>query len=286
MPARSKAPKPVDPDALKRERAGTYRTSDGRFTIEGSSSGWLLLDADQADDLGLPLARGPFASLDAAKAAVGPARSDPAPISDIGSRTIRKRDRSKRNAEAGVRDANVEDDADHGAGANPQGAGSLLTRSAKPPLKPPRKAPPRPKPGVIIREMRTADGDVLRALWADAGFGSLGDDDRSLGRLARRNPGLLLVAADGSRVVGSALGAWDGRRGWIYHVAVAATHRRQGIAKRLVAEVEAGLRALGAPKINVLVRDDSDGGPDLWRALRYEEGASKLFGRKLEEEQP
>src|SRR5512144_51724 len=84
MPPRKPAA-PPDPDALKRERAGTYRTGDGRFSIEGSSSGWLLLDAEQADELGLPLARGPFPTLDAARAAIGPARSGPAPTSGMAS---------------------------------------------------------------------------------------------------------------------------------------------------------------------------------------------------------
>ena len=51
-------------DALKREKAGTYRTKDGRFTVEQSSSGWMLFDAEQTNELGLPLARGPFATLD------------------------------------------------------------------------------------------------------------------------------------------------------------------------------------------------------------------------------
>ncbi|MEO8273959.1 MAG: GNAT family N-acetyltransferase, partial [Chloroflexota bacterium] len=84
------------------------------------------------------------------------------------------------------------------------------------------------------------------------------------------------------RVVGSALGAWDGRRGWIYHVAVAASHRRQGIATRLVDQVESGLRALGCRKVNVMVRPDSDGGAELWAARGYEVSPARQYGRELE----
>jgi len=77
---KSKAPKPQPPPgALKRERAGTYRSNDGRFTVEQSSSGWLAIDAEQTDGLGLPLARGPFGTLDEAKAAMAEARGAPAP---------------------------------------------------------------------------------------------------------------------------------------------------------------------------------------------------------------
>ncbi len=124
------------------------------------------------------------------------------------------------------------------------------------------------------------DGEQLRKLWAACGFRSLGDDDLSLARLARRNPGLLLVASEGTRVVGSALGAWDGRRGWIYHVATAESHRRQGIATKLVEQVEKGLRDLGCPKVSVLVRDENDDGREFWLERGYEQG-SRQYAREL-----
>ena len=119
-------------------------------------------------------------------------------------------------------------------------------------------------------------------MWTAAGFGLLGDDDLGLARLARRNPGLVLVASEGTRVVGSALGAWDGRRGWIYHVVVTPSHRRQGIATRLMDQVEAGLRALGCRKVNVMVRADSGGGTEVWSARGYEVGAATQVGKELD----
>src|SRR5947207_3122949 len=76
-------PAPVSADKLKRERAGTYRSADGRFVVEQTSSGWLLMDGEQTDELGLTLARGPFATLDAARTAMEAARSGPAPSSDL-----------------------------------------------------------------------------------------------------------------------------------------------------------------------------------------------------------
>ena len=237
-------------DALKRERAGVYRTKDGRFTVEQSSSGWMLFDAEQTNELGLPLARGPFATLDGARDAIPVARSGPAPSIEIEPRRPARKP------------------AVVGPPATPKQA---------------RRAPKRADPAaLVIREIRTVDGDALRALWKDAGFRSLGDDDKSLARLARRNPGLVLVATESGRIVGSALGAWDGRRGWIYHVATANSHRRGGVARRLVEQVERGLRDLGAPKVNVVVRPDSDGGRELWKELGYEPAESRLYGKELD----
>ena len=250
----------VDEEKLKREKAGTHRTVDGRFSVEQSTTGWLLLDAEQTNELGLPLARGPFATLDEARAAIAVARSGPRPISDLAERRQAKA-ASQATAERSGREA-----------------GTGTERRARPA----RKAARRPTGHeLVIREIRTADGDALRALWKSAGFRSVGDDDRSLARLARRNPGLALVASEGGRIVASALGAWDGRRGWIYHVATAESHRRQGIASKLVETIEAGLGDLGCPKVNVLVRDESAGGRAFWKARGYAVGSTQHYGKEL-----
>ena len=63
-----------DPTSLKRLGGGRWQTRDDRFTIEPQSGTWVVVDADQTDDLGLPLVRGPFGSLRDAKAAIEQAR--------------------------------------------------------------------------------------------------------------------------------------------------------------------------------------------------------------------
>ena len=243
---------PVPAEKLRRERAGTYRTADRRFTVEQTSSGWLLLDGEQTDELGLPLARGPFATLDETRDALGAARAGVAPISRIGSPEARP--------------------------ARTARATPARTTPARP-----VPSPPTPRPPIVIRDIRAVDGDALRVLWREVDFRGLGDDDRSLARLARRNPGLVLVAVEGSRIVGSALGAWDGRRGWIYHVATAPAYRRRGIATRLVDQIEAALGNLGCPKANVMVRPDSDGGSAFWTNRGYGPSDARQYGKELDD---
>lgn len=245
------------PDALKRERAGTYRSVDGRFTVEQSSSGWMVLDAEQTDGLGLPLARGPFGTLDEAKAAMADARGGAAPEAPRPALRVVTGGASPKHDEPG----------EHAAPAK---------------RVPPRKAPkPVPVQQVVVRELRGTDGDALRKLWKEAGLQGLGDDDRSLARMARRNPGLVLVAVQGAQIVASALGGWDGRRGWIYHVATAASHRRQGIATRLLDQIEAALAVLGAPKVNAMVQEANEEGRAFWAARGYAKGTSEQFGKEL-----
>jgi ribosomal protein S18 acetylase RimI-like enzyme len=138
--------------------------------------------------------------------------------------------------------------------------------------------------GTMIRVYRPGDGDGLRTLWLEVGFRLVGDDDPGLDRFAGRNPGLFLVAEDASgRIVGSAMGAWDGRRGWLYHVATAPGRRRTGLASTLVREAEAGLRALGCPRVLVLVESANDPAVAFWRACGYEPRDTRHLGKALED---
>ncbi len=132
---------------------------------------------------------------------------------------------------------------------------------------------------VNIREYRPGDGDALRQLWADVDFRLIGDDDAGLARFAARNPGLFLVVEEAVGIVGSAMGAWDGRRGWLYHVAVAPALRRQGLATRLVDLVEAELRALGCPRVLVMVEADNPDGRAFWLARGYEPRDTDQLGK-------
>lgn len=62
-------------DSLKRLGGGRWQTRDERFTIEPQSGTWVVVDAEQTDELGMALVRGPFRSLGEAKAAIGAARA-------------------------------------------------------------------------------------------------------------------------------------------------------------------------------------------------------------------
>ena len=89
----SKATKAGDEAALKRLGGGRWQTRDERFTIEPQSGIWVVVDANQTDDLGLPLVRGPFGSLTAAKAAIASAREAEPEVSSLAAKVAEHRDR-------------------------------------------------------------------------------------------------------------------------------------------------------------------------------------------------
>jgi ribosomal protein S18 acetylase RimI-like enzyme len=135
---------------------------------------------------------------------------------------------------------------------------------------------------VDVREFRIDDGTAVRAFWEASGIRIRpGDDDRSLAAFADRNPGLFLLALDDRGLAATALGAWDGRRGWLYHVAVRPDQRRHGLGGRLVGTIEQRLRERGCPKVNLIVWEDNTGAMAFWVASGYTRATTVEFEKQL-----
>jgi ribosomal protein S18 acetylase RimI-like enzyme len=97
-----------------------------------------------------------------------------------------------------------------------------------------------------------------------------------------RDPDLFLVAETEGRIVGSVIGGYDGRRGLIYHLAVAEAFRQQGIGTRLMDEVESRLRAKGCLKSYLLVTEDNLDVETYYRQRGWQPmEAVRLFGKEL-----
>jgi hypothetical protein len=126
-------PKDDDADApLKRLGGGRWQTRDERFTIEPQSGTWVVVDAEQTDDLGLPLVRGPFPSLTTAKEAIAGARSSGPAESPLAARLEQPAKPrvvapaanvdAKRGAALGTRQANEKDEAAAAPAGRPKAA--------------------------------------------------------------------------------------------------------------------------------------------------------------------
>lgn len=121
-----------------------------------------------------------------------------------------------------------------------------------------------------IREFREEDYDAVVRVWREAGLTLKPSDTLpELRKVIERNPGLLLVAEEEGRVVGAVIGAWDGRRAWIYHLAVLPAAQGRGTGRLLMDELERRLRAAGATKLNLLVERANAPVADFYRHLGY-----------------
>ena len=122
---------------------------------------------------------------------------------------------------------------------------------------------------VTLRPFQSADYPAARALWAATpGVGlSAADEQAPVLAFLARNPGLSLVAVADGQIIGTILTGHDGRRGYIHHLAVSQSHRRRGIAARLVTEALTGLRREGIGKCHLFVFADNTDARAFWSRI-------------------
>jgi ribosomal protein S18 acetylase RimI-like enzyme len=126
---------------------------------------------------------------------------------------------------------------------------------------------------VTTREFVIEDYDGAIALWncVDGVEICEGDSREEVAQYLERNPGLSRVAEAGGKIVGVAMCGHDGRRGWIYHLAVAAEYRGQQVGRRLLDDCVNGLRKAGLRRAIILVAGDNPGGRVFWLRNGWEE---------------
>jgi len=185
--------------SLKRLGGGRWETRDGRFTIEPQSGTWVVVDNTQTDELGLPLVRGPFGSLTAAKEAIEGVRGSGPVESPLAER---------------LRQANTHADmagaARHGDAAAHEAKRTRAAQAAgdrkgqAEPAMAAREEPPPPAEPRWHRELAPADRRRARELIDRLGELGIDDPERiSRAELVRDEPALTRLALE--RVINAAI---------------------------------------------------------------------------------
>jgi ribosomal protein S18 acetylase RimI-like enzyme len=122
-----------------------------------------------------------------------------------------------------------------------------------------------------IHELTEAHYQPVMALWNSTPGVRATESAEEFARILARNPGLSCVARDGEQLVAAILCCHDGRRGYLYHLAVAESHRRQGIARALVDRCLARLKGLGIARCTLFVVADNEDGAAYWKHTGWRE---------------
>ena len=137
--------------------------------------------------------------------------------------------------------------------------------------------------GLIVRSFRKADASQVADLWRRI----FPDDpprnapDLIIARKLKTQPELFLVGELENEIVASAIGGFDGYRGWVYHMAVSLERRREGIAGALLLDLEQRLIELGCPKLNLQVRSNNREVIDFYTSLGYDVEERVSMGKPL-----
>jgi len=134
-----------------------------------------------------------------------------------------------------------------------------------------------------IRAYQESDEAAVAALWREVfpGAPAWNHPETDIRRKLAVQRELFLVAILDAQLVGTAMAGYDGHRGWVYYVAVSPRHRRQGIGRALMQEVEQRLARLGCHKLNLQVRASNDQVVAFYRRLGYQIEERISMGKRL-----
>lgn len=132
-----------------------------------------------------------------------------------------------------------------------------------------------------IREFRLEDYSRVFELWKEAGLEIRpGDDLDGVKLKLERDPDMFLVAEDAGQIIGSVIGGWDGRRGFVWHLAIKPGSQRKGIGRALVRQVEERLRKKGAVIVYAFVLTTNKRSRDFFGASGYGTSDDQVIVRK------
>jgi ribosomal protein S18 acetylase RimI-like enzyme len=139
---------------------------------------------------------------------------------------------------------------------------------------------------IAIRQFRfPEDYDAAAHLWKSIEKGIVfgrSDTRDEIAKKVARDPDLFLIAENDSELIGTIIGGFDGRRGLIYHLAVAGEYRENGIGSQLLAEVEKRLQSKGCLKCYLMVFSDNVEAAQFYQRHGWQHMSNDLlFGKEL-----
>jgi ribosomal protein S18 acetylase RimI-like enzyme len=134
-----------------------------------------------------------------------------------------------------------------------------------------------------VREAQATDVDAVIDLWERAGVTRPWNDPRlDFERALSGSTSSILVAEDAEGLAATAMVGYDGHRGWVYYLAVAAERRGSGVGRVIMSAAEAWLLSAGAPKVEVMVRRDNAAAVGFYESLGYSNADVEVLARWLD----
>jgi ribosomal protein S18 acetylase RimI-like enzyme len=137
---------------------------------------------------------------------------------------------------------------------------------------------------IEIRPYLGSDEQAVAGLWREVfpNEPPWRDPESDIARKLTVQPELFFLAADGDKIVGTAMSGFDGHRGWVYYVAVHPSHRRRGIGHKLMDRVERCLAERGCPKLNLQIRGSDTEAKAFYERLGYRVEDRVSMGKLLQ----
>lgn len=138
---------------------------------------------------------------------------------------------------------------------------------------------------INIRPFQDSDTEPVIALWQDCGLVKPWNDaHKDIERKLAVGAQYFLVGEKDGKIIASAMGGYEGHRGWVNYLAVHPSEQGNGYGRSLMRHLEAQLTAAGCPKINLQIRDTNLDVIKFYEAIGYTQDKVVSFGKRLIED--
>ncbi|MFX0040441.1 MAG: GNAT family N-acetyltransferase [Promethearchaeota archaeon] len=122
-----------------------------------------------------------------------------------------------------------------------------------------------------IEEFSMESYDDVIILWRKSGI-SVGSTDtkEQIKKMLDRNPQLFLVGKIDQNVIGVVMGGFDGRRGYVHHLAVDPNYQKKGYGKIIMDELIARFRKMRVHKIHLFIEKYNKDVVEFYQNLGWE----------------
>lgn len=131
--------------------------------------------------------------------------------------------------------------------------------------------------------MTINDYDQVYNLWMNTpgmGLNDLDDSKEGIEKYLNRNPNTCFVAEIENKIIGVILSGHDGRRGFIYHTAVAREERGKGIATKIIRNAIDALKNEGINKVALVAFSNNEIGNSFWQKQGFTERTDLTYRNK------
>lgn len=111
--------------------------------------------------------------------------------------------------------------------------------------------------------------DVHR-LWEITGLTlTASDTEEQVARVLDYNPELFIVGKIEGKIIAVVMGAFDGRRGYVHHLAIEPEFQIKGYGKEIMVELHKRFLKKGVVKVHLFVEIDTEGVIDFYKKLGW-----------------
>ena len=133
-----------------------------------------------------------------------------------------------------------------------------------------------------IRLMKKTDFNSVYGMWKESKLtiDTYANEKKEFEDMISLNPHSCFVAESKEQIIGSAFGTFNGRRAFIYHVAVHPRWQLKGIGKTLLQKIEEKLKQAGLIKVWLMVNTDNLRVKPFYEKCGYEHHMDSILMRK------